>query len=71
MKLGAEVTLSTIKALETGTMPPKAQPEVGGLRYATKVFKEDRMLSFRRIARALALRSACHRPLSCRCDGAG
>lgn len=57
MKLGAEVTLSTIKALETGTITPKAQPEVEGLRYATKIFKEDRMLSFREnSSRELALR---------------
>ena len=57
MQLGAEVTFKTIQGLEQGTLSPKPQPKVEGLRYATKIFKEDRLLSFQQeSAHAIALR---------------
>lgn len=57
MQLGAEVTFKTIQGLEQGTLSPKPQPKVEGLRYATKIFKEDRLLSFQQEpAHAIALR---------------
>lgn len=57
MQLGAEVTFKTIQGLEQGTLSPKPQPKVEGLRYATKIFKEDRLLSFQQeSAHAVTLR---------------
>lgn len=59
MQLGARVTHQTIEGLRQGTITPQSQTEVGecDLRYATKIFKEDRMLFFRHsTAKALELR---------------
>ena len=55
--LQEKVAFKTIQGLEQGTLSPKPQPKVEGLRYATKIFKEDRLLSFQQeSAHAIALR---------------
>lgn len=57
MKLGAKVTHETIKGLEKGTLKSRPQPSIAGVSYATKIFKEDRILDFRhRSAREIELR---------------
>ena len=57
MQLGAEVTFQTIQGLTQGTLTPQPQAKVEGLRYATKIFKEDRLLSFQQdTAHRVALR---------------
>lgn len=57
MHIGAEVTRQTIEGLDAGTLIPKSQTVEEPIRYATKIFKEDRFLSFQNSsARQLALR---------------
>lgn len=57
MRLGAEVTHQTIEGLFSGTLTPRSQTVEGEIRYATKIFKEDRLLSFQKTsAHQLALR---------------
>lgn len=46
MQLGAEVTHQTIQGLADGTITPRQQVSDEGVKYATKIFKEDRLLSF-------------------------
>lgn len=46
MQLGAEVTHKTIQGLEDGSIIPRMQSEDEEVKYATKIFKEDRLLSF-------------------------
>lgn len=46
MQLGAKVTHKTIQGLAKGTITPRSQAAEEGIRYATKIFKEDRLLSF-------------------------
>lgn len=45
MHLGAEVTLKTVKAIESNQIVPKAQPQVPII-HAPKIFKEDGLLNF-------------------------
>lgn len=46
MQLGAEVTCKTIKGIADGSLTPLPQADAEGLQYATKIFKEDRLLHF-------------------------
>ena len=57
MQLGAEVTYKTVRGLAEGTITPRPQASDEGIKYATKIFKEDRLLSFQHSsARQLELR---------------
>ncbi|MBR8758665.1 Methionyl-tRNA formyltransferase [Porphyromonas levii] len=57
MQLGAEVSYKTVQGLAEGTITPRPQASDEGIKYATKIFKEDRLLSFQHSsARQLELR---------------
>lgn len=57
MQLGAEVSYKTVRGLAEGTITPRPQASDEGIKYATKIFKEDRLLSFQHSsARQLELR---------------
>lgn len=57
MQLGAEVTHKTVQGLKEGRLIPRPQANDEGVKYATKIFKEDRLLSFRHsTAKQLELR---------------
>lgn len=57
MQLGAEVTHKTIMGLIEGTIVPRPQAIGEEVKYATKIFKEDRLLNFQHsTAKQLELR---------------